>query len=432
MDKFMNAPICPTAADARRSISQGSLTSETLVQHCLQRVEAREPTVQAWAHLDAEAVIEAAKRADAEPRRGPLCGIPVGVKDLFDTHDMPTAYGSEIYTGHVPASDAAAVALIRRAGGVVMGKTVTTEFAFFQPGKTRNPHDPDRTPGGSSSGSAAAVADGMVPLAIGTQTAGSVIRPASFCGVVGYKPTFGLISPAGLKVAAWSLDTVGVFARNVHDAALLAGALSDRGLGVVMSSPARPPRFGLCRTPQWDAASEDTDTALAEAAQRIASAGGQFEERPLPDEFSDLLSAQKTIMAYEAARSLAFEHDVHAHQLSSMLKKLLVEGMNIPARAYDDARRLAARCRTWLADVFADIDVLLAPSAPGVAPERATGTGDPIFNRIWTLLGTPCVNVPGLHGRDGLPVGVQVIGPRHQDQRTLGMSHWLADRLQHS
>ncbi|MEQ6916141.1 amidase [Halomonas aquatica] len=418
-----------TALDGLAAIGAGELTSEALMRECLQRVAVREPDVAAWQYLDEDRALEEARRRDASASRGPLHGMPVAVKDLFSTHDMPTGCGSDIYADHLPASDAAVVALIRRAGGIVMGKTVTTEFAFFSPGGTRNPHDPTRTPGGSSSGSAAAVADGMVPWALGTQTAGSIIRPASYCGVAGYKPTYGLINTAGLKPAAWSLDTVGVFARNVPDARQLAGVLSGRDL--TPSRPATPPpRVGLCLTPQWEAATADTEQALREAVRCIRGAGGEVHEVSLPASFDELLEAQRTIMIYEASRSLAFERDLHGDQLSDQLKALLDEGSVLPAERYDQARRIARACRAELDRLFADSDVLLAPSAPGEAPAHVTGTGDPVFNRIWTLLGTPCVNVPGLTGANGMPVGVQLIGPLDGDLTTLEVADWLFSRLQ--
>jgi Asp-tRNA(Asn)/Glu-tRNA(Gln) amidotransferase A subunit family amidase len=337
---------------------------------------------------------------------------------------MPTGCGSPIYANRRPASDSAAVALIRRAGGLVVGKTVTTEFAFFSPGKTRNPHDPTRTPGGSSSGSAAAVADGMVPFALGTQTAGSIIRPASYCGVFGYKPTYGDVNTAGLKPGAWSLDTVGVFARNIPDVALLASVLSGREL-TLGSADSMKPRIGLCRTPQWPSALPDTMAALDSAMKRITGAGGEVSEVTLPEQYDDLLDAQYTIMIHEASRGLSFERDVHGEHLSSRLRDMLDEGSQVSHEQYIDAKHKAAACRTLLDDVFSDVDVLLAPSAPGEAPLYTSGTGDPIFNRIWTLLGTPCLNVPGMTGPNGLPVGVQLIAPLHGDQLLLEAGQWL-------
>ncbi|AWN16460.1 amidase [Salinisphaera sp. LB1] len=418
-----------SATTARDRIASGALSCEALARQCLARIEARESEIRAWTHCDPNTVLDAARQLDRMPARGPLQGLAVGIKDIFDTHDMPTAYGSPIYAGHTPSSDAAAVALIRQAGGLVVGKTVTTEFAFFNPGKTRNPHDCQRTPGGSSSGSAAAVAAGQVPLAIGTQTAGSVIRPASFCGIVGYKPSYGWISPAGLKPAAWSLDTVGVFAADVPGAALLGSVLSGRDLRIDTAS-GTPPRFGFCRTPQWDAARSATRTACDTAINRVTAAGGDVETVTLPAIFDDLLAAQETIMAFEAARCLAFERDRHPRQLSERLAVLLDHGATIAAGHYEAARRRAAQCRAAFADCLADVDVLLTPSAPGEAPLATSGTGDPVFNRIWTLLGVPCVNVPGLTGPNRLPVGIQLIGSRDGDAALLRAAQWLAQAFE--
>lgn len=417
------------ACDALTAMVDGTLTSERLVGDCLARIDAREAAIGAWAHFDAEAARAAARACDDGARGGLLAGLPVAVKDVFDTADMPTAYGSPIYSGHRPQADAAVVALIRRAGGVVMGKTVTTEFAMFAPGRTANPHDTAHTPGGSSSGSAAAVADGMVPLALGTQTAGSVIRPASFCGVVGYKPTFDSICPTGLKNAAWTLDTVGVFARDVADAALFAGVLDGRRCRADAFDASRPPRLGLCRTPQWAAADADTRAAMAEAERQAAAAGATVYPIDLPAEFDALLAAQHTIMAYELARTLAFEFDTAPERISAELGTILDEGRAIPACDYARAQQRRRVCQARLDEVFAQVDALIAPSAPGEAPRRTEGTGDPVFNRIWTLLGTPCVNVPGLTGANGLPVGVQVIGALHEDARTLSAARWLEATL---
>jgi len=397
--------------------------------HFLSRIAALEPRVHAWAHLAEDKARAEADRLDDQAISGPLHGLPVGVKDLFDTCDMPTGYGSDIYRGHRPPSDAAVVALIRRSGGIVPGKTVTTEFAFFTPGKTRNPHDLGRTPGGSSSGSAAAVAAGMVPLALGTQTAGSIIRPASYCGIVGYKPSVGLISPAGLKMASWSLDTVGVFARTVPDAALLGSVLTGRTLPGTSSGLLRPPRIGICRTPQWSEAEESTRAAIGEARRRLLDAGASVSDVDLPAPFDGLLGAQHVIMVHEAARSLAFERDRHADLISDRLLELIDEGGRTPVERYDEAQHLARICRKRLGRVFANVDVLLTPSAVGEAPVLAEGTGNPVFNRIWTLLGTPCVNLPGLSGPGRLPVGVQVIGPLRHDERTLSWAQWIASRI---
>jgi len=417
----------PTALDAARRIAGGSLTCEALTRQCLERIAEREPAVQAWQHLDPDAALEAARRIDGSGT-GPLKGLPVGVKDIIDTADMSTGYGSPLYEGHRPARDAACVALARHAGALMLGKTVTTEFAYFQPGRTRNPHDPGRTPGGSSSGSAAAVADGMVPLAFGTQTAGSVIRPASYCGCVGYKPSIGLIDRTGVRPFADGLDTVGVFAATVEDAAFFVSVLAGRPALRVDGAAFRP-RVGLCRTHEWDAAGPATRNALEEAARRLGAAGIPVRETTLPERWRGLFEAQKTVMAYEGARACAPEMLTAPDRLSAKLREILETGAVVAPEAYDAARALAAEARAGFADALDDVDVLLAPSAPGEAPEGLDATGDPVFNRVWTLLGVPCVNVPGLRGPSGLPVGVQVIGRPGGDGRVLAAAATVSGAL---
>lgn len=417
----------PTALDAAGRIADGSLTCEALTRACLERIAEREPAVQAWQQLDPDTALEAARRID-RCGSGPLKGLPVGVKDIIDTADMPTAYGSPLYAGFRPPRDAACVALARQAGALMLGKTVTTEFAYFQPGKTRNPHDPGRTPGGSSSGSAAAVADGMVPLAFGTQTAGSVIRPASFCGCVGYKPSFGLIDRTGVRPFADSLDTVGVFAQTVEDAAFFVSVLAGRPKLRITEEGFRP-RVGLCRTHEWDAAAPATRAALEEAGRRLRAAGLEVRETALPEGFRGLLDAQKTIMAYEGARACAPERLTAPDRLSAKLRELLQAGVATAPDDYDAAKILAANCRAQSADAMGGFDVLVTPSAPGEAPQGLEATGDPVFNRVWTLLGAPCITVPGLTGPSGLPVGVQVVGRVNDDRRTLAAAGAIAHAL---
>ncbi len=418
-----------TATRALDRLADGTCTVGALVEACLARIEAREPVVGAWEHIDPEKVWARVRILKEGSQGGPLRGIPVGIKDLFDTADLPTGYGSPIYRGHRPAWDASCVALLRSAGAVVLGKTVTTEFAVYHPGKTANPHDPAHTPGGSSSGSAAAVADGMVPLALGSQTAGSVIRPASFCGVVGYKPTFGWVARAGAKPLSDSLDTVGWFSRSVADAALLASVLCGRPALAGPVLPDGPPRIGTCRTHEWPLAGPATVAALGEASERLAESGAARDLVELPDTFRGLAEAQAVIMAYEAARSLAFEHRCHGEQLSPKLREIVDAGNACPPERYDDAQAQARACRASLDGVFGPRDALLVPSAPGEAPRGLSCTGDPVFNRIWTLLGVPCVNLPGLSGPLGLPVGVQLVGRPGQDERLLAAARWAEVRL---
>jgi amidase len=354
-----------------------------------------------------------------------LHGVPVGVKDLIDTIDMPAAYGSPIYAGHRPAWDAPCVALTRAAGGIVLGKTVTTEFANMHPGKTRNPHNPAHTPGGSSSGSAAAVADYMVPLAFGTQTAGSVIRPSSYCGVVGYKPSFGLINRVGVKALSDTLDTVGTIARSVADAAYFAAAVSGRRELIVDKPLNGRLRVGICRTYEWKHALPEMVATLEAAAQKLATGGATVTEIKLPPTYANLVQAQMDIMFVEEAQSLAYERLAHGASLSDNLRSVLHAGLAIIPERYDAAQTLARNCRRTLADVFADCDVLLAPSAPGAAPAGLAMTGDPVFNRMWTLLRTPCVTLPVGTAGNGLPVGLQVIGAFGSDVETLAGAHWI-------
>ncbi len=420
------------AAEAVALLRRGDISSEALVGACLERIAEEEPRIQAWEHLDPELALEQARRFDAarSVRAGapPLAGLPVGVKDILDTADMPTACGSPIHRGRRPAADAACVAALRAAGAVVLGKTVTTEFALFTPGKTRNPRDPARTPGGSSSGSAAAVAASMVPAALGSQTAGSVVRPASFCGVFGFKPSHGLLPLAGVSPLAPSLDTLGFFAREAADLPVLAGALGAVVPARPLSVPAAP-RIGLCRTGQWPLAAADTRAAVEEAAAKLARAGARVSEVELGPELAGLYEAQKTIMAVEIARSFAEHRRERPDQLSASLREVIDAGAATPPERYRAAQDLAAFARGQLGRLFGGVDALLTPSALGEAPAGLESTGDPAFCRIWTLLHVPCVNVPGASGRAGLPIGVQLVGPPRGDAALLAATSWIAERL---
>lgn len=424
----MANPADLSAIEAGSSIAEGRLTSEELVAACLERIEQRESDVGAWIHLDPDAAIAEARRRDQQPKRGPLHGVPVAVKDIVDTADMPTGCGSPIYEGRRPYADAACVALLRAAGMVVLGKTVTTEFAMRTPGKTTNPHNRKHTPGGSSSGSAAAVAAGMAPLAIGTQTAGSVIRPAAYCGIVGYKPTYGRIPRAGVKLISESLDTVGVMARSVADAAMFAAVLE----GTPYKPPApleQPPVFGLCRSPAWPEIEPASETGLNAAADRARRAGAEVIEVTLPSIFDEAGNAHAVMMAYEVSRMLAYERENHWDKLSTPLKRTINDGRVYSREQYDEARNVQAQCRAAIWEVLDDVDVLLTPSAPGDAPEGLAWTGNPVFNRIWTMVGVPCVTVPGISSERGLPVGIQVVGAVGRAARTLACAAWLHDAL---
>jgi Asp-tRNA(Asn)/Glu-tRNA(Gln) amidotransferase A subunit family amidase len=413
-----------SALDLARQIEAGSITAQGVVEVCAAAIAHREAEIGAFAALDIVAARQAAQAA--ELRLAPLHGLPVGIKDIFDTADFPTEYGSPIYAGHRPRADAALVALVRRAGGIVLGKTVTTELASLQPAATRNPRNPAHTPGGSSSGSAAAVAAGMVPIGLGSQTGGSVIRPAAFCGVAGYKPSFRLLPTVGMKCFSWSLDTAGLFAAGVADAAFAAAAITGRDLRIDRHAPAAP-RIALVRTHLWSRASPDMQSALEHAARTAVAAGAQVRELELPAIFEDAMRAQVTIQDHEAYRALAYELDRHPQQIGPVLRQQLSRAAAIDFDTYDEARRTARRARRMFADLMADTDAMLTPSAPGGAPLGLGSTGDPMFNRLWTLLGPPCINVPGLTDTSGLPLGVQIIG-RFARDRTALEAAWFLER----
>jgi Asp-tRNA(Asn)/Glu-tRNA(Gln) amidotransferase A subunit family amidase len=411
----------PTSLSVRAAaheIAARRLSAEDYAVAWLELIDAQEAVVGAWQYLDREQALAAARQRDREGSGGPLHGIAIAVKDLIDTVDMPTGYGSPIYDGNRPAADASCVALARAAGAVVLGKTVTTEFAAFFPGKTANPHNPAHTPGGSSSGSAAAVAAGMVPLAFGTQTAGSIIRPAAYCGVVGYKPSFGLVARAGVKPLADSLDTVGCMARRVEDAAFFIGVLTDRRELREVSAPLAP-RFGLCRTPMWDEAEPATIAALDRARAALLAAGARVEDIAVPEEHRGLAEAQDRIMRFEMARSLAWERVERSSLVSPVLAQMLDYGMAIGADEYDAARAAVAAARTRLDRFFGDCAAIAVPAAPGEAPEGLGSTGSPIFNRMWTAIGVPCVTLPAGRGDKGLPVGIQLVGRIGEDARLM-------------
>lgn len=418
-----------SATEAAVKLARREITAQALLADCMARIREREPAVHAFTHVDFDRAMARARALDAQPSDGVLHGLPIGVKDVFDTVDMPTEYGSAVYPGHRPASDAASVALARAAGAIVLGKTVTTEFATFHPGATRNPHDPSRTPGGSSSGSAAAVADAMVPLAFGTQTAGSIVRPAAYCGVVGYKPTYGTVSRVGVKMISDTLDTIGGFARSVPDVALFVAALSGRH-DLVIDAPTREaPRIGLCRTYEWDRVQPETVALFESTSQRLRAAGATVREVTLPPSFAGLAAAQTTIMAREVAECLAFERLARRELLSPELVELVGKGLAVSLDDYDAAHALAERARAMLPQAFEGVDVLVAPSTAGEAPAGIHATGDPLFNRVWTLLRVPCVHVPAGRGPHGLPLGVSVVGNLHADRATLRAADWIHARL---
>jgi Asp-tRNA(Asn)/Glu-tRNA(Gln) amidotransferase A subunit family amidase len=350
--------------------------------------------------------------------------VPIGIKDVIDTFDMPTEMGSPIYRGHRPTADAACVALLRAAGGVILGKTVTCEFAGVTPGATTNPHDEARTPGGSSSGSAAAVADCMVPIALGTQTGGSVLRPASYCGVIGYKPTYNAVSRVGVKAAAEGLDTLGLIARSLDDIALVRAVLLGRAPAPVPAVTVAP-RIGLTRTHLWDLAQPETVAAVEDAAERLNEAGAAIMDVKLPEAFAELAQAREVVNDCERAVAMADEWHRHRDLISERLRKIIQRGLDALPRDYAPAVRLAERCRGDFDAVFGAADVLLAPCVRGEAPEGLHYTGDPSFQALWTLLHAPTLTLPTAIGPNGLPVGIQLIGRRHDDDRLLAASKWI-------
>jgi len=413
-----------SALDLARAVEAGTITPREVVDRCAQAIARHEAEIGAFVALDLEAARHAAEMP--EFRLTPLRGLPVGIKDIFDTADFPTQYGSPIYAGHRPKADAALVALVHRAGGLVLGKTVTTELASLQPAATRNPRNPAHTPGGSSSGSAAAVASGMLPIGLGSQTGGSVIRPAAFCGVAGYKPSFRLMPTVGMKCFSWSLDTAGVFAAGVADAAFAAAAITGRDLRIDQHAPAAP-ALALVRTHLWPQASADMQAALERAAHAAAAAGAQVRELALPPVFEAAMRAHVIIQDHEAYRALAYEFDHHQDRLGPILRQQLARGAAIDFDSYDEARRTARRARQVFADLMADTDAMLTPSAPGAAPLGLGSTGDPMFNRLWTLLGPPCINVPGSIDARGLPLGIQIVGRFARDRTALAAA-WFLER----
>ncbi len=419
-----------SAVDAAAAIRARRLSSSALVRSCLDRIAARDASVHAWAFLDPDLAVAAARAADRAEPRGPLHGIPVGLKDIIDTYDMPTACNSPIYANRRPYADAGCVALLRGAGGIVLGKTVTTEFANRHPGPTRHPLAPDHTPGGSSSGSAAAVADRQVPLALGTQTSGSTIRPAAYCGIVGFKPSFGEISRVGVRQQSGSLDTMGLCARTLADIVLLRAVVA--GIPYEPLPPMdTPPRIALCRTPQWDEASPAAQTALERAATTLAAAGALVSELSLPTAlFDDWQGDHRRIANFESARNFGHERHLHGDRLSRALRDGRIrDGERCRLEDYIASQRRAEAMRAWADEMFAGADAILTLAAPGEAPVGLGETGAATFNSLWTLLYTPCVTLPFAKGDGRLPLGVQLVGRRHEDERLFAVAAWAERRL---
>ena len=415
-----------TAVEMARRIEAGTLTAEAVVQSCLDRIREREPVVRAWTHIAGDAALAAAR---AVPTGSLMKGIPFGIKDIFDTADMPTGYGSPIYTGCRPSFTASAATLPRAAGGVLLGKTVTTEFANRHPGPTANPHNPGFSPGGSSSGSAAAVADFMVPLAIGTQTGGSVIRPAAYCGVVALKPSFNMFAPAGMHPNTETLDTIGIMARSVDDITLFRAAMMAFSYEPP-AMPGRAPRLALCRTRHWDKAEPEGKAVLEEAANRLRAAGAEIVESELPNSCTHVSDVQNRHSYFEAPRNHAPERYRHEALLSAALRHGRIEGgqklsLEEFRAAWRDADTMRAAAQEWAGG----FDAILTLPGPGQAPKTLASTGDAIFNGLWTLLHMPCLTMPAGEGPDGLPVGIQLVGKRHADARLLDTGLWVESKL---
>ena len=417
-----------SATQAIKALSKREIKATDLLLSCLDRIGQRESIVKAWTSLGKENALSRAKQLDKGVFQGILHGLPIGIKDLFDTHDLPSSYGSPIYADHYPAADAVSVALMRQAGGIILGKTTTTEFASFKSGPTTNPHDALHTPGGSSSGSAAAVADFMVPLATGSQTAGSIIRPASYCGVVGFKPSYGKISVAGVKSLAPSLDTLGCFGRTIEDVALGVAAMSGDHRLATIEDLHNKPRIAICKTSNWSFAQKETATALAIArhtAEVISK--GLVGDVKLPKLCDDLTAAQTRIMLFETSQSFTFERVHFPKKLSPQFSKSLDEGLEVSYEQYTKDLLLARTAKSSIADLFNDeIDILITPSATGEAPVLKEGTGSPIFCREWTLLGLPCININIAAGQNGLPIGVQLIAGAGKDHFLLSVARAFA------
>jgi amidase len=417
------------AVEIVSKIAAGEITCEAVTRACMERTAAREPTVKAWVNFNPELALAQAHALDREPRRGPLHGVPIGVKDVIDTFDMPTEMGSPIYRGYRPTADAACVALLRRAGAVILGKTATCELAGMAPAATTNPHNAAHTPGGSSSGSAAAVADFMVPAALGTQTGGSVLRPSSFCGVFGYKPTYNTFNKAGLKPAAESIDTIGWIARSIEDIALLTAVLRMDEPRPLRSMSAAP-RIGLCRTEMWDSVQPETRSAVENAAAALSKAGAVVRDLDLPGEFAGLPAlARGTINHFERAACMAFEWDNHRPALSPQMRRYIESGLQTSRADYVAAWRRIEQCRALLPEVFAGIDVLLTPCVPGEAPKGLASTGDPSMQAMWTALHTPTMTLPTHRGPNNLPVGIQLVAQRYDDDRLFACARWIWDKI---
>lgn len=439
----MGDPALMTATEIAAHVADGALSAEAVTKACLQRIEALEPTVRAWAFCDPKLAMMEAREADRRRAQGrpmgPLHGVPVGLKDIIDARGMPTENGTPLDSGKRPLKDATVTRRLRDAGAIILGKTVTSELAYFHPGPTTNPHDPARTPGGSSSGSAAAVAAGMVPFAVGTQTNGSVIRPASFCGVVGFKPSFGTVPRTGVLRAAPSLDQVGFFARSIEDVALAAAVMGPDGedqgcdfnagplLDTAMSTPPVTPDIAMVHTPFSERLDPETKSGFAEIVEVLGEHGT---ETALPELFGRGAGWLAAIMASEMTRNLGHYVEKDPSQVSDAFKALMEQGGQVSAVDYLAARDMQPVLLEALEPLFERFDAIITPAAPGEAPADLTTTGDPIFCTLWTLCGLPAVTLPLLNGPNGMPVGVQLVGAYGQDAQLLRTARWLLAQCQ--
>ena len=417
-----------TASQAAALLAEGKLSCEELTRSCLQRIADRDGQIRAWAYIDADQAIRTAREIDKAPPKGVLHGLPVGFKDIIATADMPTTFNSELYQGHQLGQDASCVAIVRHSGGVVLGKTDTVEFASGgRTALTRNPVNPHHTPGGSSSGSAAAVADGHVPLAFGTQTGGSVIRPAAFTGIYAIKPSFGVASYEGVRNVSPSLDTVGWYARSIEDLQLVARAFRMHDMDDASVPRPEGLKIGLCRTPMWSRAEQDGRLALETAGRRLASAGCEVFDLVLPVPFEGMSDAAACI-GKEEKRAIFLAESLRSGPRLSRYFHGMAEAAAVAPRVLAAAHDLAAHCRTAFDGLFAagKLDAVIAPAAPGEAPEGLHSTGDAVFNTMWTLLHAPCISIPVGSGSRGLPLAVQLIGPRFEDGRMLRLAKALA------
>lgn len=421
-----------TAFETARALQDRSLSAQDYVAACLEQIDAREPSVHAFAYIDRAGAMARAKALDAQAIQGGMHGLTIGIKDVFDTYDMPTEGGSRVFEGYQPVQDAACLATLRRAGAVMLGKTITTELATFPTNGTRNPLNLEHTPGGSSSGSAAAVAAQMVSFATGTQTMGSTVRPCGYCGVTGYKPSYNLIPRRGVWPNADSCDTVGLVARDVRDVAFFAAEIArypELRLPEDAIALDQAPTIGLCRTFEWDRADTHMQRAFEDCGRILSAAGARVKEIVLPDPFAGMLAAHTAVVHFEMGRGFADIIERHADRMRPALLERTLKGLEITGRQYQQAQTLARQCRQMFDGVLGECDVLFVPAATGEAPKGQEWSGDTSMNQVWTLMHGPALSVTGGYGPHGLPLAMQVVGRIDDDARTLLAAHWIHTRL---